>query len=126
MVLDTIREKKWFHSPRVNACYPVLVLTADGPVRGETKHISAKEAFVRCSDPLRLYDIASLSIEVSEQESLVAEAEVVWSNRYGPDDEITPRGMMVRFTSLSKRDRHRLHNAIVTHYQKKASRKPDR
>ena len=120
MTLDTIKQKKWYRYPRVNACYPVLVLTADGPVKGETKHISAQEAFVRCSDPLSLYDIASLSIEVSEHESFVAEAEVVWSNRYGPDDEITPRGMMVRFTSLSQKNRHRLHNAITRHYAKKA------
>ena len=32
-------------------------------------------------------------------------AEVVWSNIYGPDDEINPRGMGVRFLNISSDDR---------------------
>jgi hypothetical protein len=91
-------------------------------MKGETKHISAQQAFVRCSDPLRLYDISNLCIEVSGSASLVAEVEVVWSNRYGPDDDITPRGMMVRFIDLSPRSRQRLENAIAKHYHRKKSR----
>jgi hypothetical protein len=45
--------------------------------------------------------VASMSIQFSKEESILAEGEVIWSNRYGPDDEITPRGMVVRFTRLS-------------------------
>jgi hypothetical protein len=121
IILDTKRLKRGRHYPKVDAKYPVLVLTADGALKGETKHISTQQAFVRCKDPLRLYDIASLSIEVAKNESLVAEAEVIWSNRYGPDDEITPRGMVVRFTRLSGRDRQRLQHAIVRHFKAKMS-----
>ncbi len=121
--MNTLRIKRGHHNPKVDASYPVLVLTADGALKGETKHISTQQAFVRCSDPLRLYDVASMSIQVSKNESLVAEAEVIWSNRYGPDDEITPRGMVVRFTRLSGRDRQRLHNAILRQYQTKMRRK---
>jgi hypothetical protein len=36
---------------------------------------------------------------------LIGTAEVVWSNIYGPDDEITPRGMGVHFQSISDADR---------------------
>jgi len=119
MTLDTTKGKKAVRYPRVKAAYPVLVLTADGPVHGETKQISTEQVFVSCPDPLPLYDIASMSIEVSKEESLVAEAEVIWSNRYGPDDDITPRGMIVRFRGLSNRDRKRLRGVIAKHYQKK-------
>jgi hypothetical protein len=101
----------------------VTVLTAEGSFAGETKTISMREAFVRCREPLRLNDLASLSIEVSADESLSAEAEVVWSNIYGPDDEITPRGMIVRFTNLSPTNRRRLHEVIVSHYQRKLAAK---
>jgi hypothetical protein len=31
--------------------------------------------------------------------------EVVFSNIYGPDDDITPRGMGVRFINMSSKDR---------------------
>ena len=30
---------------------------------------------------------------------------MVWSNIHGPDDEISPRGMGVRFLKISSRDR---------------------
>jgi hypothetical protein len=119
MILHTIKTKRGHHYPKVDAKYPVVVLTADGEMRGETKHISTQQAFVRCEDPLRLYDLASMSIEFSKEEAILAEGEVIWSNRYGPDDEITPRGMVVRFTRLSARERKRLHDTIVKLYKKK-------
>jgi len=117
--LHTIKMKREHHYPKVDEKYPVVVLTVDGAMRGETKHISTQQAFVRCKDPLRLYDVASMSIQFSKEEAILAEGEVIWSNRYGPDDEITPRGMVVRFTRLSAKERKRLHDTIVKRYKKK-------
>jgi hypothetical protein len=37
--------------------------------------------------------------------SFEAEGLVVWSNIYGRDDEITPRGIRVRFLKISSQDR---------------------
>ena len=119
IILNTLKVKRGHQNLKVDAKYPVVVLTADGQMKGETKHISTQQAFVRCKDPLRLYDVASMSIRFSEKEALLAEGEVIWSNRYGPDDEITPRGMVVRFTRLSPRERRRLHETIVKQYKKK-------
>jgi|GEM_PF-493835 len=124
-ILDTIGKPRGQQVPRINATYPVTVLTAQGSFAGETKSISMREAFVRCPEPLRLNDLASLSIEVSAHESLSAEAEVVWSNIYGPDDEITPRGMIVRFTNLSSTNRRRLHEVIARHYERKMTAKAE-
>ena len=42
-----------------------------------------------------------MSINAPEK-SLHVKAEVVWSNKYGPDDEISPR---VRFLKISSQDR---------------------
>jgi hypothetical protein len=119
MILHTIKTKREHHYLKVDAKYPVVVLTADGEMRGETKHISTQQAFVRCEDPLRLYDVASMSIQFSKEHAILTEGEVIWSNRYGPDDEITPRGMVVRFTRLSAKERKRLHDTIVKLYKKK-------
>jgi hypothetical protein len=119
IILDTIKIKRGHHYPKVDAKYHVVVLTADGAMRGETKHISTQQAFVRCKDPLRLYDVASMSIQFSEKEAILAEGEVIWSNRYGPDDEITPRGMVVRFTRLSAKERRRLNDTVSKQYKKK-------
>lgn len=117
--MNTFKIKRGHHYLKVDVKYPVIVLTADGQIQGETKNISTHQAFVRCKDPLRLYDVASMSIQFSKDESLLAEGEVIWSNRYGPDDDITPRGMVVRFTRLSPNERKRLHDTIVKQYKKK-------
>jgi hypothetical protein len=45
-----------------------------------------------------------MSINAPEK-SLHVKAEVVWSNKYGPDDEINPGGMGVRFLKISSQDR---------------------
>jgi hypothetical protein len=39
-------------------------------------------------------------------------AEVVWSNAYGRDDEITPRGMGVRFVKISEEDKKFLDDVV--------------
>jgi hypothetical protein len=42
-------------------------------------------------------------------------AEVVWSNIYGPDDNINPRGMGVRFLEISGEDRKVIAKAVMEH-----------
>jgi hypothetical protein len=47
--------------------------------------------------------------------SLNVKAEVVWSNVYGPDDEINPRGMGVRFLKISSQDRKLIAKEVSQH-----------
>jgi len=124
--MDTLGARRVQFFPKINVTYPVVVLTAQGSMAGETKNLSTREAFVRCSDPLAVNDLATVDIELANGESLLAEAEVVWSNMYGPDDDITPRGMIVRFTNLPVNHRRRLHEVIARHYERKLARKADR
>jgi hypothetical protein len=51
----------------------------------------------------------------SPEKSLNVKAEVVWSNRYGPDDEVNPRGMGVRFVKISSRDRKFISKEVSQH-----------
>jgi hypothetical protein len=39
-------------------------------------------------------------------------AEVVWTNIHGPDDDLTPRGMGVRFTELAKEEERYLRKLV--------------
>jgi hypothetical protein len=61
-------------------------------IDGVTKDISPSGAYVCCAKPLRLSEVFDMVIEAPNKR-LKAKAEVVWSNIYGPDDEINPRGM---------------------------------
>lgn len=123
--MDTLGARKVQFSPRINVTYPVVILTAQGSMAGETRNLSTREAFVRCSEPLPVNDLATVDIELANGESVLAETEVVWSNMYGPDDDITPRGMIVRFINLPVNHRRRLHEVIARHYERKLAKKAD-
>ncbi len=101
-------------SPRANLRWQVNAVTPKGPLDGVTKNISTRGAYVCCARPLRLNEVLHMSIN-SPEKSLHVKAEVVWSNRYGPDDEINPRGMGVRFLKISSQDRKFIAKEVNQH-----------
>jgi hypothetical protein len=76
-------------------------------IHGETKKINLSGAFIRCRNPLNLNEVFDMVVDTPEK-PLNIRAEVIWSNIYGPDDRITPRGMGVRFVNISSDDRRLL------------------
>lgn len=97
-------EKERRQQARVNVKWPVTVEHSDGHLEGETLNFTINSAFIRCSRPLRLNEIFDMIIDAPDRR-LSVNAEVVWSNSYGYDDKITPRGMGVRFLGISSEDR---------------------
>ena len=89
---------------RANLRWHVNAITPKRTLEGVTKNISTRGAYVCCARPLRLNEVFHMSI-ITPEKSLHVKAEVVWSNRYGPNDEINPRGMGVRFLKISSQDR---------------------
>ena len=88
--------------------------SADRYVDGVTKEISPRQAYILCRKPFRLNEIVDVIME-SPDRYLEFTAEVVWSNIYGYDDHITPRGMGVRFLEISKEDRKYISDLIEEH-----------
>lgn len=96
--------------------WPVSALTSNRRVIGETTNIGKAGAYIRCSEPLRLNETFDINIYVPNSDRLLkAEAEVVWSNMYGPDDKATPRGMGVRFTNIAKEDQDFIAELLYEH-----------
>ena len=92
--------------PRAKIKWPVKVKTDKGTMDGVTSDVTPNGVFIHCQKPLRLNVIFEMAIDIPNSEhSITAKAEVVWSNRWGPDDEITPRGMGVRFVKISSEAR---------------------
>ena len=84
--------------PRAKIKWPVIVKTDTGTMDGVTTDLTPNGVFVHCQKPLRLNVVFEITIKIPNSEQTIeAKAEVVWSNRWGPDDEISPRGMGVRF-----------------------------
>jgi c-di-GMP-binding flagellar brake protein YcgR len=106
-----------------NRVYPraklkwIVLFKVDGKVtEGVTKDISVSGAYVCCAKPLRLNEVVDMVIKAPDK-SLSVRAEVVWSNIYGPDDDINPRGMGVRFLEISGEDRRFIAKAVMKHLE---------
>lgn len=97
---------------RAQVKWLVTMNTDAGSADGVITNINNNGAFIRCHKPLRLTETCKLTIESSERQIEDVLAEVVWTNIYGPDDDLTPRGMGVRFTSLPEAEQKFLRNLI--------------
>ena len=96
------RQERIFFKPKPK--WPISAHVGSRIIHGEAKDISPFGAFIRCRKPLSLNEIFDMVVDTPAK-SLNIQAEVVWSNIYGPDDSITPRGMGVRFVKISSEDR---------------------
>ena len=83
-------------------------------IDGVTKELSTRQAYICCSEPLRLKEVFDLVI-ASPERDISIKAEVVWSNKYGYDDHITPRGMGVCFVEISEEDRRLIAEVVNDH-----------
>ena len=93
--------------------WPVSIKANGSSSEGVTLNLSTNQAYIRCAKPLRLYEVFDMTLRVPNSDNSVeAEVEVVFSNIYGPDDSISPRGMIVRFLQVSSEDRRIMAKAI--------------
>ena len=102
------KQKKRMY-PRAELTWPVSAQVGASLIEGVTKNIGVSGAYVCCARPLRLNEVFDMVINTPDK-PLNIKAEVVWSNIYGPDDKINPRGMGVRFIEISDEDRR-----LITH-----------
>jgi uncharacterized protein (TIGR02266 family) len=108
------RERRAY--PRAGIKWPVLVKTNKGSKKGVTLNVTPNGVFIRCQKPLRLNEVVEIAIHIpNSKRVMAAKTEVVWSNIYGPDDEITPRGMGVRFIKIGSEDRKFIAQASLKH-----------
>jgi len=105
-------EEKRQH-PRVAISWVADLETTQGAIPVLLRDISLGGAFVVCPKPLQLNEKCHITIHAPNQESLLLNAEVVWSNANVPDDKVITRGMGIRFAQNSEEDRMRLSNAIT-------------
>ena len=104
--------------PRAKLKWPVAIQTEEGSTEGVTRNITPDGCFITCRRPLRLNVVFDLAIKIPKSKgSIKATAEVVWSNIYGPDDEISPRGMGVRFIKISSEARKFIAQASLEHFK---------
>jgi len=103
--------------PRANLRWSVSLELDGGVTEGLTKDISEGGAYVCCAAPLGPKEEFSMVINAPNKQ-LTVKVEVVWANTYGLNDEITPRGMGVRFMNITGEDRGIIARAVAEHLAK--------
>lgn len=94
----------------------VTLMVDNQEVHGTSLHFNERGILVYCEQPLPLNKKVQLSLKFPElKTSIQAQGEVVWTNMYGPDDSLSPRGMGVKFIGLD-RDAERLLTEMATQY----------
>jgi len=92
--------------PKAKIKWPVLIENGEHSFEGVTLILNPNGAYISCAKPLSLNQVCNVTINVPDSANPIkASAEVVFSNKYGPDDNISPRGMGVRFLNISGEDR---------------------
>ena len=104
--------------PRAKLKWLVTVKSEKRSFEGVTLNVTPDGCFISCRNPLKLNVVFELTIKIPNSDSsITAKAEVVWSNIYGPDDEITPRGMGVRFVKISSEARKFIAQTSLEHFK---------
>ena len=98
--------------------WPVSIKANGSSSDGVTLNLSTNQAYIKCAKPLRLNEVFDMTLQVpNSDDSIEVKVEVVLSNIYGPDDDISPRGMIVRFLEISSEDRKIMAKAILQQLQ---------
>jgi len=106
--------------PRAKIKWPVKVKTDKETMDGVTSDVTPNGLFIHCNKPFKLNVLFEMAINIPNSEhSITAKAEVVWSNRWGPDDEISPRGMGVRFVKITSEARKFIARAVMSNLKSK-------
>lgn len=100
--------------PRANLRWPVAVQRGGEVTEGVTKDISEGGAYVCCANPLGPNEVLDMVINAPDK-LLNVKAEVVWASMSGLDDEITPRGMGVRFLDIGDEEKRIIAEAVAEH-----------
>jgi hypothetical protein len=100
--------------PRVDITWPVVVVTTNGQLDGETQNLGLGGVFIRCSEAPELEENFRLVIKPPENQLLPATAEIVWSDIFISDQSMF-YGMGVSFNYVFDDDRQYLSRAISAH-----------
>lgn len=90
---------------RIDGTWPAVILTSYGALVAETSNITPHGAYIACDKPLPSKTGLKLFIMFPNRRYVEILAKVVWSYPYGTAADIMPRGIGVRFTSVSEADR---------------------
>jgi hypothetical protein len=99
--------------PKVKAKKPIIILTNQSMIEGESRKITETGIFLACKEKLPKNETYTMAIRVSQKESVIVKGELMWSNldslRLG--SPLSDVGMC--FIKILDEDRHLFNHKVI-------------
>jgi len=90
--------------PRVNARWPLTVLSKHRRIEGETRNISVSGVLIQCDEPLYQNEFLRLALEPPRKMPIWVSGEVVWSDSDRSHEDAKNYAMGFSFVEISEVD----------------------
>ena len=99
--------------PKLKAKKPVIILTNESMIEGESRKITETGIFLTCKENLPKNETYTMAIRLSQKESVIVKGELMWSNldslRFG-----SPLADMgISFIKVLEEDRHLFNHKVI-------------
>jgi len=98
--------------PRIAASWPVIIITANGPVEGEARHITREGVFIHGMERLSMDETYRLVIKPPGEEISVM-GKLLWSNLEGATGRDILQGMGFCFVKVNEVHRELLRETFL-------------
>lgn len=99
--------------PKVKARKPIIILTNQSMIEGESRKITETGIFLNCKENLPKNETYTMAIKLSKKESVIVKGELMWSNldslRLG--SPLSDVGMC--FIKILEEDRHLFNHKVI-------------
>ncbi|MBW2046553.1 MAG: PilZ domain-containing protein [Deltaproteobacteria bacterium] len=114
------RERR--RDPRVEARWPISIITDQGIIEAESRNITVSGIFVHSKEKLKGNKVYQLMISLPKHRPVVVKGKLVWANLEKVEGDEALAGMGFSFIRISEQDQKYLRK-IISFYGKKESRK---
>jgi hypothetical protein len=112
MKAATIKERR--RTSRRFVRWPITVEAEHGTVDGETHNISFDGIYIRCKEPLRVFQDFRMALLPPDHQAIGLTGKVVWADLYGLDKDENAFGMGVCLVEIADKDRRAFERALST------------
>jgi Tfp pilus assembly protein PilZ len=100
--LANISERR--KNPRIEAKWPVILITDRGEFAAKTTNITVDGLFVKCNQQLILNEVVRMSIKPPDHDAMEMSGKVIWSESYFANSKNIIYGVGICFVEIADRD----------------------
>ena len=98
---------------RVRTKKPVVILTSENMIEGESRKITQTGIFLTCKEKLPKNETYTMAIKLSQKESVIVKGELMWSNLDSLRRGSPLNNVDISFIRILDEDRHLFNHKVI-------------